>query len=348
MIIHDLNDNSHNAKRDTLEYQVRHTIFMRVGYSLGSLLSIDNVIQCSGMVPEDTDSIWIPETWGMENFAMLGVVAQQTRSPRIGSSIINIYSRSPATIAMGAATIDTISKGRLALGLGTSSIPIVENFHGYEFKDPVSRMREYIKIIRMILSLQKIKHSGDIFRLKGFSLLVRPPRNKIPIYVAAINQKMVRLAWDISDGVIFYLRPIDEMRGTISKMQAGRKIDVASQIIACVSEDAEAAILRAKKTLAFYISVGSIYREFLRRNGFGPETKNISEEYEITGLSTNHEMVTDRMVKSLAVAGAPDDCIKGIARFRSAGVDLPIMQFNPVGDVKESFRVFVRTFSGGI
>ena len=207
----------------------------RLSYSLGSLLSIEEVLECSRKLNEvKPEVIWIPETWGMENFSMLGLVSKENIFSKIGSSIINIYSRSPNLIAMGASTIDTISNGRLILGLGTSSVPIVENFHGNSFESPVQRMREYVEIIRMALRSEKINYSGKIFSVKDFSLLTKPVRKKIPIYLAAINQKMVEMTWDVADGVIFYLRPKNEMKETISKMQKKRKIDTALQIITCI------------------------------------------------------------------------------------------------------------------
>jgi len=87
---------------------------MRIACSLGSLLSIDQVLQCSEIISKTkTDTIWIPETWGMENFSMLGAVSARTNLQKIGSSIINIYSRSPTNIAMGAANVDSLSNGRL-------------------------------------------------------------------------------------------------------------------------------------------------------------------------------------------------------------------------------------------
>ena len=232
---------------------------MRIACSLGSLLSVEEVLQCAQLVAKTKiDSIWIPETWGMENFSMLGAVANNTETQKIGSSIINIYSRSPSTIAMGSVTTDTLSNGRLILGLGTSSVPIVEDFHGEKFENPVQRMREYVEIIRLSLTKKQINYSGKIFDLKNFTLLIEPKRQSIPIYLAAINQKMVNLCWEIADGVIFYLRPIEEMKKTISKMQSQKNIDVACQIITCISNDSEEAIQRAKKTVAFYVSVGKI------------------------------------------------------------------------------------------
>ena len=317
---------------------------MRIACSLGSLLSVEEVLQCTEVVSKTgIDSIWIPETWGMENFSMLGAVANNTKTQKIGSSIINIYSRSPSTIAMGSATIDTLSNGRLILGLGTSSVPIVEDFHGQKFENPVQRMREYVEIIRLSLMKKQINYSGKIFDLKNFTLLIEPKRKSIPIYLAAINEKMVNLCWEIGDGVIFYLRPIDEMKETISKMQSQKNIDVACQIITCISNDSEEAIQRAKKTVAFYISVGKIYRDFLSNNGFKNEASNIFEEFKKSGFKSNHELVTDSMLNSLCISGSPEEAKIQLEKFRNAGIDLPIIQFNPIGNTIESFSLLKKT-----
>ena len=317
---------------------------MRIACSLGSLLSVEEVLQCTEIASKTgIDSIWIPETWGMENFSMLGAVANNTKTQKIGSSIINIYSRSPSTIAMGSATIDTLSNGRLILGLGTSSVPIVEDFHGQKFENPVQRMREYVEIIRLSLMKKQINYSGKIFDLKNFTILIEPKRKSIPIYLAAINEKMVNLCWEIGDGVIFYLRPIDEMKETISKMQSQKNIDVACQIITCISNDSEEAIQRAKKTVAFYISVGKIYRDFLSNNGFKNEASNIFEEFKKSGFKSNHELVTDSMLNSLCISGSPEEAKIQLEKFRNAGIDLPIIQFNPIGNTIESFSLLKKT-----
>lgn len=320
-------------------------MFMRIACSLGSLLSIDEVLQCSEIISKtDTDTIWVPETWGMENFSMLGAVSARTNTQKIGSSIINIFSRSPSTIAMGAATVDSLSNGRLVIGLGTSSLPIVESFHGNKFEKPLQRMKEYVEIIQLVLSGQQINYNGKIFKLNNFTLLIKPKRNKIPIYLAAINQKMVDLAWEIGEGVIFYLRPLNEMKQTISKMQAKKKIDVTCQLITCASEDSEIAIQRAKKTVAFYISVGDIYREFLAKNGFQTETSNIFDEFKKSGFKSNHELVTDSMLQSLVISGTSDQCKKQLNDFTNAGINQPILQFNPIGNTLDSFKLFKKTF----
>lgn len=322
---------------------------LRIGFSLGSLLTIDQIMQCSEILSKyKPDSIWIPETWGMDCFSMLSAVSQVAKEPKIGSSIVNIYSRSPSLIAMAAATLDILSEGRLILGLGTSSQAIVEDWHGMEFKNPVNRMQEYVKIIRLAFSGQKVNYQSNQFHLKNFDLLIKPHRKHIPIYLAAINKKMVELAWEIADGVIFYLRPIEELRTIIPKMQSRRNLDVTYQIITCISNDADEAVMRAKKTIAFYVSVGKIYREFLSAHGYEKETSNIFSEYQNSGFKENHNMVTDAMVNALTISGTPEEAINQVKRFKQAGIDLPILQFNPVGNVIESFNLVVSTFKDDI
>lgn len=320
---------------------------MRLGFSLGSLLSIGEVLDCARVLNNyPVDSIWIPETWGMDCCSMLSNLSGITQRPKLGSSIINIYSRSPALIAMSAVTLDTVSNGRFILGLGTSSKPIVEDWHGMKFSNPLHRMREYVEIIRLAVSGNKVSYNGESFHLRNFGLLTKPVRARIPIYLGAINQKMLDLTWEIADGVILYLRPLHELRTTISKMQSRRGIDVACQLITCVSDDSEKAILRAKQTVAFYVSVGTIYREFLASHGFKAETTAIFEEYGKNGLMDNHRFVTDNMIRSLAVCGTPEDVRKKIREFVEAGIDLPILQFNPVGTAKESLDLLVKTLEG--
>ena len=138
---------------------------MRLSYSLGSLLTVEQVLACSRKLNEfKPDTVWIPETWGMENFSMLSMASKENNFSKIGSSIVNIYSRSPSLIAMGAATVDAISNKRLVLGLGTSSQPLVEDFHGDKFERPLERMEEYVEIIRLILSGKAVNYSRKIFR----------------------------------------------------------------------------------------------------------------------------------------------------------------------------------------
>ena len=309
-------------------------------YGLGSLLGVDELMRCASQVGPD-DSVWIPETWGMECMGMISAVAQKSPCRRIGSSILNVYSRSPAALAMGAATLDALSGGRFVLGLGASSPAIVRGLHGMEYERPVRRVRECVEIVRMALEGRRIDYAGEVYDLRGFSLLVKPPRGSVPVYLAAVNPRMMRLAWEVADGVILYLRPPGEIRDTLRTM-GDRRIGVACQIITAVSRDAPAAYERARRTLAFYVSVGAIYREFLAAHGYAEQTRSIHSEYRRGGLGAARRAVPDTMLHSLTACGTPRECAATIEEFSAAGVDEPILQFNPVGDVSESFELLRR------
>lgn len=312
---------------------------MAVSVSLGSLLGIQDLLWCASRL-ESRDSVWIPETWGMECFGVMSAVAKDSRCRTIGSSIINVYSRSPAAIAMGAATIDTISGGRFILGLGASSPAIVGNLHGLAYDKPIKRISECIDIVRLALGGNTIQYDGEIFQLRGFSLLVEPPRDIIPIFIAAVNPAMVRLAWRKADGVIFYLRPASEIASTLPAMQQKRRIRTACQIITVVSEDVEAAKERGRRTLAFYVSVGDIYARFLAGHGYPQEVSAIREGYRTGGLDAAVSSIPDIMLSEMTACGTPKECRRTLARYTHAGITDVIAQFNPVGDVHESFELF--------
>ncbi|MCY4252199.1 MAG: LLM class flavin-dependent oxidoreductase [Thaumarchaeota archaeon] len=320
----------------------------RASCSLGSLLTVREVVSCARAAEAaGADTVWIPETWGMECFAMMGAVSQATGAPRIGSSIINVYSRSPALVAMGAVTADTLSSGRLILGLGASSEPIVRGLHGMAHGSPLSRVREYVEVVRLACSGGRIEHSGPHFGLSGFRLLVRPVRERIPVYLAAVGPAMVSLAAEVADGAILYLRPLRELREASARLRRhNASLDVAMQIVTAVSRDEEAAIARAKSTISFYVAVGSAYRGFLARNGYARETRDILDEYRRTGEARQPGLVPDAMARELAIFGDPEACRAQLARFARAGVTHPILQFNPVGGAEGSFGLLAEVIGG--
>ncbi|MEM3159631.1 MAG: LLM class flavin-dependent oxidoreductase [Nitrososphaera sp.] len=321
---------------------------MRVGYSLGPLLSASEVLTCARLADakDDVDSVWVPESWGRESFATLGAISQITKRVRLGTSIVSIFSRTPATVAMGAATLDMLSGNRAVIGVGSSTEAIVENWHGAKFEKPVSRMREFVECLNLMTSGERVNYDGKFFRASNFKMLNSPTRKHVPVFMAAVNKKMVSLACELADGVILYLRPLDELKKTVAEIRrasAGRQFEIALSLICAVSDDdPEDARRRAAKTLAFYVAVGKYYSKFLAENGFAAEVEKIKQEYGKGGNGTN--AVTDRMLDSLSVCGTRQDCRKALSRFVEAGVTLPIMQVNPVKDAEGSFREMLSTF----
>lgn len=322
----------------------------KIGYSLGPLLSMQEVLSCAKAADshQNVDSLWVPESWGRESFATLGAISQVTKRTRLGTSIISIYARTPATVAMGATTLDMLSGGRVMVGLGTSTEAIVENWHGMKFEKPASRMKEYVECLKLMASGEKVNYDGKFFRASNFKIMHAPQRKHIPIFMAAVNKKMVSLASEIADGVLLYLRPIDELKKTASQLKQstkGRNFEIATSFICAVSDkEPDKARERAAKTLAFYVSVGKYYAKFLSENGFQSEVDGIRSAYGKGGTDAAAQLVSDRMLDSLTICGSREECRKSLARFVDAGITLPIIQVNPVSDSEGSFREMLSTF----
>jgi len=322
----------------------------KIGYNLGTLISGKDLLLFSKLADgmKNVDSIWIPESWGREAFSSLGAMSQVTKNVKLGTSIISIYARTPATAAMAATTLDILSCNRTILGLGVSSEAIVLGWHGVKFIDPLERMREYIDCIKLIVKGEKVRYDGRFFEIKNFKLVYEPQRTKIPIYIAAINKKMILLSCTQAEGVLLYLRPIEELRETISFIKShaiDKEFQIGLVLIGALSnKEPEKAKERAAKTLAFYIAVGKYYNRFLAKNGFKIEVEQITAEYHLRGLDVASKYVSEKMLNSLTVCGNSEECIKSLRAFVSKGVSLPIIQVNPVGDSESSFKEMLSTF----
>lgn len=307
---------------------------LKIGFSIGSLLQTKNVVEFSSTIDklEHIDSIWVPESWGKEAFSTLGAISQVTSNVKLGTSIINIYSRTPATIAMGAISIDKLSNNRMIIGLGASTAAIVENLHGLKYSDPLERMKEYIQSIRSLIhSQEKTSYSGNIVKINNFKILENTG-TQIPIYIAAVNKKMINIGLEFADGLLFYLRPINEIKNLIYDLKE-KKTHLSLVLITSVSnKEPQKAKKRAAKTLAFYISVGKGYYDFLSRTEFKVEVDKIYKDYHNHGIERSIENIPTKMLDNLVVYGSVNDCNYQIKNFIDTGIDLPILQINPIED----------------
>ncbi|MDW0121573.1 MAG: LLM class flavin-dependent oxidoreductase [Nitrososphaeraceae archaeon] len=322
----------------------------KLGYSLGPLLSMREILLCAKMADqqENVDSLWVPESWGRESFATLGAISQVTRKVSLGTSIINIYSRTPAIVAMAATTLDMLSDNRTIIGLGASTAAIVENWHGLKFNRPASRMKEYIECLRLMTRWEKVKYNGEFFQINNFKILHQPQRANIPIFMAAVNKKMVSMASKLADGILLYLRPLEELKRTATELKQatkGKSFEIACSFICAISnKEPEKARARAATTLAFYIAVGEYYSKFLADNGFKIEVEEITAEYRKAGADNAAKYVSDRMLSSLVICGSSEECRESLSKFLSTGITLPIIQFNPIGDSESSFKEMLSAF----
>lgn len=158
------------------------------------------------------DSFWIPEAWGYEVFSLLTEIAVHTKRIKLGTGIVNCFSRSPGLLAMSAATVDEISEGRLILGLGTSGKRVIEGFHAREFNQPLTQVRDVIRVTKTLLSGKRLNESGaKLHDYRPFDLAMRPLRPDVPIYVAALKRKAITSIGELADGWIPTFWPYKEL-----------------------------------------------------------------------------------------------------------------------------------------
>src|SRR5438067_5037895 len=164
---------------------------MKLGLNLpyeGSLAFPEAVELAQRAEARGFDSVWMPEAYGTDAISILGALAARTERIRLGTGIVNVFSRTPALLAQTAATLDLISGGRFILGLGTSGHQVISGWHGMAFDRPLVRMRETIAIGRQVLRRDRLIFEGEGFRLdKGLKLLARPDWERVPIYLATLT-----------------------------------------------------------------------------------------------------------------------------------------------------------------
>jgi coenzyme F420-dependent oxidoreductase len=284
------------------------------------------------------DSIWVPEMWGRDAFSILAVIALNTKRIKLGTGIVSVFSRTPAIIAQTIGTLDEISEGRVILGLGTSGPVVIENWHGLKFDQPLRRTREYVEIIRMIISGQRVNYQGEIFKLKNFSLQFKPFREVIPIYIASIGLKNITLTGEVADGWIPFLVPIEHYRQAEDYLRAGAEkggrafdnIKVCPYIPALVSDNEDESRRLIKEYIAYYIgAMGTFYSGLISRYGFQHEANSIVEAWKKGSKTEAIEGVSDTLLNSVAVTGSANTGRNKIEEFGKAGADIPIIILPP-------------------
>src|SRR6478672_1303130 len=188
---------------------------VRLGFYMGYAPPGTNPLELIELAQEAErlgyDSAWAAEAWGTDAVTVLTWLAATTSTIKIGSAIMQIPGRTPANAAMTAATLDLMSGGRFLFGLGTSGPQVVEGWHGQPWGKPLTRTREYVEIVRAALRREAVELHGDQYDVpyagedatglgKPLKLMLRPLRDAIPIYLAALSPKNVRLAFEIADG----------------------------------------------------------------------------------------------------------------------------------------------------
>ena len=281
--------------------------------------------------------ITMGESWGEDALTSLAQLAAVTSRIRIGTSIVPVFARSPANLAMAALNMDRMSGGRFFLGLGTSGRLVIEDLHGEKFAKPLTRMREYIDIIRKAARGERLDHDGEFFHTKRFQLRFTPQRSSLPIYIAALSPPSLHLTGELADGWLpIFLAP-SRMAPALAELEAGaaaagrswRDIAISPQVSIYVTDDVAAARDRERPHIAFYIGgMGFFYHQYMRRIGFGAEADRVREAFQARERDRAAKLVTDEMVDAVTILGSPKQCRDQLQRFFDAGVHEVRLVFN--------------------
>ena len=201
----------------------------------------------AAMLAEDLgySCITMGESWGEDALTSLAQFAAVTSRIRIGTSIVPVFARSPANLAMSALNMDRMSGGRFFLGLGTSGRLVIEDFHGEKFAKPLTRMREYIDIVRKAARGERLDHDGEFFHTKRFQLRFTPQRADLPIYIAALSPPSLRLTGELADGWLpIFLAP-SRMAAAVVELEAG-----VQEVRLVFNEPSKDAYLKALRAVA--------------------------------------------------------------------------------------------------
>jgi F420-dependent oxidoreductase-like protein len=302
----------------------------------GSLSFVDALGLTQHAEARGFDSVWVPEAYGTDAVSTLGALAARTERIRLGTGIVNVFSRTPALLAQTAATLDLISGGRFVLGLGTSGHQVISGWHGVPFERPVLRMRETIAIVRQVLRRERLEFQGEVFQLQqGLKLLAHPVRATVPIFLATLTSAGLRLTGEVADGWMPTLFSPDHMDVFRPDLEAGARaggraldsLDIAPSVPVVVDDDRQRARDVVRPWVALYVGgMGSrkknFYNEVVARYGFAEEARMIQDLY-LTGKQREAiRLVPDALVDAITIAGPATYVRERLAAWSTAGVTL--------------------------
>ncbi|MFF4054418.1 LLM class F420-dependent oxidoreductase [Streptomyces sp. NPDC001668] len=285
-------------------------------------------------------AVWVSEAHGSDAVTLLSWIAARTSRIDVGSAVLQIPARSPAMTAMTAATLDTLSHGRFRLGLGVSGPQVSEGWHGVRFASPLGRTREYVDLVRQALCRKPLAYEGRHFTLplpdgpgKALTLTIQPPRERIPVYLAALGPKNLELAGETADGwlPVFFApahaaRQLAPLKAGLAK--SGRTLagfDIAPGVPLVTGADWRACARRVRGYAALYLGgmggpTDNHYTQLAERMGFGPAARTVQKLFlagdypgamaavpleflDATSLLGPRERIAERMT-AFAEAGA--------------------------------------------
>ena len=302
---------------------------MGVGTFVSVGRSLDQAVERVKLAEElGYESVFVTHISARDSLTVLAHYAAHTSRIRLGTGVIPIYTRVPASMAQTAATVDEISGGRLILGLGVAHKPTVEGWFGQTIDKPVSEMRDYVAILRAIFRGED-PPPGEKWRT-AFRLGM-PVRPDLPIYLAGLSPRMLRTAGEIADGVVLWLCNPNYIRDVVvPEVRAGREaagktmegFDIVPAVPSACTDDVEAAHAAMRKDLLVYMGL-PFYRKMIERSGFGAQL----EEFDRTAASGDADAmqaaISTEFLDALTAIGDESAVRAGVQRYLDAGATSP-------------------------
>jgi len=269
----------------------------KIGIELGIRAPVEAIKRAAQIADDNSvEYFFVPEThpgfFGVNALDVLSEISEKVKHVKLGTGIINVFSRTQEEILDAANHIHTKTGGKFVLGIGTSAPIIIKNLWNMEFKKPLSRLRDYSNFI-------KTKYSGQI-------------------YWAAVGEKTTKLAAENADGVIFFLKPRDQISNHIdminSTLKSLNKSEDEFNVISILPTFFADNNNQAKMTLASYISANEFYAISLTNAGFQEEVKKIKNAFEKVGLWEAMQNVGDVLLDELTVSGSVEECKEKITK----------------------------------
>jgi probable F420-dependent oxidoreductase len=259
------------------------------------------------------DDLWTGETTGPDGFTPLALAAAHTERVRLGTGIVNPFTRGPAVLAQHAAALADASGGRFVLGIGSSSSVIVERWNGVPFERPVSHVREAVERLRPVLAGER--------GLGGFRL-ESPPAHPIPIVVAALRGRMLALAAELGDGAFTNFLPLSGLP-TVKQAFGAPEKELACRFF-CVPMPEEEGMGFAKHLFAAYGTV-PVYAAFFRWLGWGEKLDPMVEAWQAGDRQRALELCPEDLVREIFVFGSPDEMRERLGAFVAGGITTLIL-----------------------
>ncbi len=294
------------------------------------------------------DLVWVAEAYGFDGPSLMGYLAALTETVEIGAAILPIYTRTPTLIAMTAAGLDALSDGRFHLGLGASGPQVIEGFHGVAYADPLGRTREIVDICRDVWRRKApLVHHGTNFtvplspdegtgRAKALKIIAHPVRSEIPIWIAAMGPRNVRLTAEIAQGWLPMLfipeRANDVWGDALSAGRAKRSSALGDLMISAggllaIGEGEEIIALREHQRAIVALYVGGMgtkgqnfYNELAIRYGYAREAAVIQDLYLAGKKHEAEAAVPTELLELTTLCGPRSYVAERIAAFAEAGV----------------------------